>query len=67
MKQYLEVGKLNNTHGVKGELKMLLWCDGIDYIKQFKILYLDSNGIYLNDAGQAHIMELIHDGLCRFY
>lgn len=30
-------------------------------------IYLDSNGIYLNDVGQAHIMELIHDGLCRFY
>lgn len=44
MKQYLEVGKLNNTHGVKGELKMLLWCDGIDYIKQFKTLFLDSKG-----------------------
>lgn len=44
MKQYLEVGKLNNTHGVKGELKLQLWCDGIDYIKQFKVLYLDDKG-----------------------
>lgn len=44
MKRYLEVGKLNNTHGIRGELKMLLWCDGIDYIKQFKTLYLDDKG-----------------------
>lgn len=44
MKQYLEVGKLNNTHGIKGELKMLLWCDDINYLKQFKTLYLDSKG-----------------------
>lgn len=44
MKQYLEVGKLNNTHGVKGELKLQLWCDGIDYLKQFKVLYLDDKG-----------------------
>lgn len=44
MKQYLEVGKLNNTHGVKGELKLQLWCDGIDYLKQFKTLYLDDKG-----------------------
>ena len=36
MKQYLEVGKLNNTHGIKGELKLTLWCDDIDYLKQFK-------------------------------
>ncbi len=44
MKQYLEVGKLNNTHGIKGELKMMLWCDDIDYLKQFKVLYLDDSG-----------------------
>lgn len=45
MKQYLEVGKLNNTHGIKGELKLQLWCDGIEYLKQFKTLYLDDNGV----------------------
>lgn len=44
MKQYLEVGKLNNTHGIKGELKLTLWCDDIDYLKQFKTLYLDDKG-----------------------
>ena len=44
MKQYLEVGKLTNTHGIKGEMKLELWCDDIDYIKQFKTLYLDGNG-----------------------
>lgn len=44
MKQYLEVGKLNNTHGVKGELKLQLWCDSIEYLKQFKVLYLDDKG-----------------------
>ena len=41
MKQFLEVGKLNNTHGIKGELKMQLWCDDINYLKQFKTLYFD--------------------------
>lgn len=44
MKQFLEIGKLNNTHGIKGEMKMLLWCDGIDYLKQFEFLYLDDKG-----------------------
>lgn len=44
MKQYLEIGKLNNTHGVKGGLKMQLWCDDINYLKQFGTLYLDENG-----------------------
>lgn len=44
MKQFLEVGKLNNTHGIKGELKMQLWCDDINYLKQFKTLYFDDDG-----------------------
>ncbi len=44
MKQYLEVGKINNTHGIKGELKMLMWCDGVDYLKQLDTLYFDENG-----------------------
>ncbi|MFR3420213.1 MAG: ribosome maturation factor RimM [Eubacterium sp.] len=36
MKQFLEVGKLNNTHGIKGELKMQLWCDDINYLSNLK-------------------------------
>ena len=44
MKKYLEVGKINNTHGVRGELKLALWCDDIEYIKQFKTLYFDDKG-----------------------
>ena len=41
MKQYLELGKVNNTHGIKGEVKLAMWCDGIDNIKQLKTVYLD--------------------------
>lgn len=44
MKQYLEVGLLNNTHGIKGELKLTLWCDDFAYLKQFRTLYLDDAG-----------------------
>lgn len=44
MKQYLEIGRLVNTHGIKGELKLDLWCDDIEYLKQFDTVYLDDNG-----------------------
>lgn len=44
MKQFLEVGKINNTHGIKGEVKLTLWCDDIDYLRQFKVLYFDDEG-----------------------
>lgn len=44
MKQFLEIGKLVNTHGIRGEMKLEMWCDDIEYLKQFKTLYLDENG-----------------------
>ena len=44
MKQYLEIGKINNTHALKGEVKLEMWCDGIDFIKQLKKVYLDDKG-----------------------
>ncbi len=44
MNQYLELGKVNNTHGIKGEIKLTMWCDSIDYIKQLKTVYLDDKG-----------------------
>lgn len=44
MKQYLEVGRMNNTHGIRGELKLTLWCDDMDYLRQFETLYLDDKG-----------------------
>lgn len=45
MKEYLEIGKVNNTHGLKGEVKLEMWCDGINYIKQLKTVYLDDKGV----------------------
>ncbi len=44
MEQYLELGKINNTHGLRGEVKFEYWCDGVDYLKQLKRVYLDSAG-----------------------
>lgn len=43
-KQYLEIGKIVATHGIKGEMKLRLWCDGPDFVKQFSFLYLDEMG-----------------------
>lgn len=44
MDKYLEIGRINNTHGIRGEVKFELWCDDIAYIKQLKTIYLDKNG-----------------------
>lgn len=45
MKQFLEIGRLINTHGIKGEMKLDMWCDDIDYLNQLKTLYLDDEGV----------------------
>jgi len=44
MKEYLEIGKVNNTHGLKGEVKLEMWCDGVEFLKQLKSVYLDDKG-----------------------
>lgn len=44
MNKYLELGKVNNTHGLKGEVKVSLWCDDISYAQQLKRVYLDDKG-----------------------
>ncbi len=39
-KQFLEVGQIVNTHGLKGEMRVDPWCDGPEFLCMFKTLYL---------------------------
>ena len=41
MKKYLEAGKIINTHGVKGEVKVEPWADSPQFLGQFDYLYID--------------------------
>ena len=41
LKQYLEVGKIVGTHGVRGEMRVECWANSPDFLKKFKKLYLD--------------------------
>ena len=36
MKPYLEIAKIINTHGIRGDLKLDLWCDSPDTVKKIK-------------------------------
>ena len=38
--QFLETGQIVNTHGVKGEVKVVPWADSPEYLKQFHTFYL---------------------------
>ncbi len=38
-KQFLEVGKIVGTHGLKGEVRVEPWCDSAGFLCRFKRLY----------------------------
>lgn len=40
-KRFLECGKIVATHGLRGEVKVLPWCDGPEALLPFDTLYLD--------------------------
>lgn len=44
LKQFLEVGQIVSTHGIKGEVRVNPWCDSPEFLKKFKTLYFDKNG-----------------------
>ncbi len=44
IKEYLEIGQVGTTHGVRGELRLNPWGDGPEFVKKFKTLYRDDKG-----------------------
>lgn len=44
MLEYLKVGQLVNTHGVKGEMKAIVLTDDANRFKKLKCVYIDKNG-----------------------
>lgn len=44
IKEFLEVGQIVGTHGVRGELRLNPWADSPEFLKQFKTLYYDGRG-----------------------
>ena len=44
-KEFLEAGKIINTFGVRGELKVQPWSDEVDFLKQFKTVYISGRPV----------------------
>lgn len=44
IKNFLEIGEITGTHGIRGEVRLNPWCDSPEFVKKFKTLYFDSNG-----------------------
>ena len=57
-KQYIEAGKIVNTHGIKGEVKIQVWLDSPEFLKKFKTVYIDNKAVKLI-SGRAHKRFLI--------
>lgn len=49
----LEVGKVVNTHGIRGELKVQSWCDDPEDLCQLEAVYVDGRS-YAVKAGRVH-------------
>lgn len=53
MQQYLEAGKAVTTHGVRGEIKMEVWCGEVAFLKRLPCLYTSPQG------GRAYKVESV--------
>ena len=39
--RFIEAGEIVNTHGVRGEVKILPWTDSAEFLAKFRTLYID--------------------------
>ena len=53
MEKYLEAGKIINTHGIRGEVKIQPWADSPDFLTPIKQFYIDGEPITVTSA-KAH-------------
>ena len=64
IKDFLEIGQIVSTHGIKGEVRLNPWCDGPEFVKKFKTLYRDDKGtqpvkvISCRPNGNVAVMKL---------
>ena len=54
-KQFLEVGQVVGTHGVRGTMRVKPWSDDSDFLSDFKRVYLDEGKTELKiSSAKAH-------------
>ena len=45
IEKYIEAGRIVNTHGVAGEVKIEVWLDSPEFLKKFKRIFVDGREI----------------------
>lgn len=48
--RFIEAGKIVNTHGVRGEVKIQVWLDSPEFMKKFKTVYIDEKPVKMLSA-----------------
>lgn len=56
--QFLEAGQIVNTHGIKGEVRILPWADSAEFLRKFKIFYIDGKPVRVVRSS-VHKQQLI--------
>ena len=56
-KQYLEAGRIVNTHGVRGEVRIEPWADEAAFLTRFKRFYMDGQPVKVRSCR-------VHKTLC---
>jgi len=46
-KEFLEAGQIVNTHGLRGEVRILPWADSPGFLQSFEHLYIDGQSVKL--------------------
>ncbi len=61
MNEFLDCGQIVNTHGIRGEVRIVPWADSPDFLCQFSTLYVDG-------AAMAVPASRVHKGsvIARF-
>lgn len=50
MNRYLPAGEIVNTHGIRGELRVMPWADSPEFLTGFSTLYLDGEAVAVESA-----------------
>lgn len=48
--QFLETGEIVNTHGIRGEMKVLPWADDPEFLLEFDEVYIDGRAYEIESA-----------------
>ncbi len=58
--EFLDAGKIVNTFGVRGEVKLDPWCDSAEFLRPFKTLYIDGEARKVISSRVHKGMLIVH-------